>query len=112
MTFGKWGRVLPALALAASALAASGQAPLTDPLIGHADAIEAGKQIYRSHCYICHLHRGGRGPNLFATTLSDQDFAAVVLGGRGLMPAWGERLSLDEVWQIRAFLKSASQYDD
>ncbi len=112
--FGRsWRRAALAAALLplAPTIAPRAQA-LRDPLIGNAQAIAAGKHLYRVHCFICHLHAGGRGPNLFASTSSDRDFAETVINGRGLMPAWGERLSLDEIWKIRAYLKSADRYED
>src|SRR5215468_4206308 len=52
---------------------------LTDPYLGQPDAIAAGDQIYHNHCIICHGLRGGRGPNLFATQLSDEQFLEVVI---------------------------------
>ncbi len=100
-----WAAVLRAPARA--------QAPaLTDPLIGNRHAIAEGKDLYRRHCFICHLHAGGRGPDLFTGTLTDRQFAETVINGRGLMPAWGERLSLDAIWKIRAYVKSTDRYDD
>ena len=85
---------------------------LTDPFLGQPDAIEAGKQTYRSICYICHLSAGGRGPNLFATKLSDERFLETVINGRKgtQMPAFGLRLSPDEVWQVHAYVKSTDHY--
>lgn len=104
------GLVLSVLAGGTPSQAASDE--MTDPLIGNAQAIAQGKDLYRHHCFICHLHAGGRGPNLFASTLTDQQFAATVMQGRGLMPAWGLRLSLDDIWKIRAYLKSTDKYED
>src|SRR3954454_12705047 len=84
----------------------------TDPFIGQADAIEAGRATYGSKCYICHHSAGGRGPNLFATKLSDEGFLETVINGRKgtQMPAFGLRLSPDEVWQLHAFIKSTDHY--
>ena len=55
---------------------------------------------------------GGRGPNLFATKLSDEQFLETVINGRKgtQMPAFGLRLSPDEVWQVHAFVKSTDHY--
>jgi len=86
---------------------------LTNPYLGKPDAIEAGKQIYRSKCYICHHSAGARGPDLFATKLTDEQFLETVINGRkrtGVMPAFGLRLSPDEVWQVHAFVKSTDHY--
>jgi mono/diheme cytochrome c family protein len=85
---------------------------LTDPFLGQPDAIAAGKDIYRSKCLVCHQSAGGRGPNLFATKVSDERFLETVINGRKgtLMPAFGLRLSPDEVWQVHAFVKSTDHY--
>ncbi len=87
---------------------------LTDPILGQPNAIAAGKQIYRSKCYVCHHSAGGRGPNLFATRISDERFLETVINGRKgtQMPAFGLRLSPDEVWQVHAFVKSTDHYAD
>jgi len=117
------GRGLSAAALALFLLAAlppamiwhrSGSADeaVTDPYLGQPDAIAAGKQTYRSICYVCHHSAGGRGPNLFATKLSDERFLETVINGRKgtQMPAFGLRLSPDEIWQVHAFVKSTDHY--
>jgi len=85
---------------------------LTDPFLGQADAISAGRDTYRAKCYICHFSNGGRGPNLFATKLTDEQFLETVINGRKgtQMPAFGLRLSPDEVWQVHAFIKSTDHY--
>jgi mono/diheme cytochrome c family protein len=85
---------------------------LTDPFLGQPDAIEAGHDTYRSKCLVCHGSSGARGPNLFATKLSDERFLETVINGRKgtLMPAFGTRLSPDEVWQVHAFIKSTDHY--
>jgi mono/diheme cytochrome c family protein len=85
---------------------------LTDPVLGQPDAIAAGRVTYAGKCYVCHHSTGARGPNLFATKLSDQRFLETVIQGRSgtQMPAFGLRLSPDEVWQIHAFIKSTDHY--
>ena len=85
---------------------------LTNPFLGQPEAIEEGLQIYRSKCYICHLSKGGRGPDLFATKISDEKFLETVINGRKgtQMPAFGLRLSPDDVWKIHAFVKSTDHY--
>ena len=69
---------------------------LTDPFLGQPDAIAAGRVTYAGKCYVCHHSAGARGPNLFATKLSDQRFLETVIQGRKgtQMPAFGLRLSL------------------
>jgi mono/diheme cytochrome c family protein len=75
-------------------------------------ASEAGRVTYAGKCYVRRHRSGARGPNLFATKLSDPRFLETVIQGRkGMqMPAFGLRMSLDEVWQIHAFIKSTDHY--
>ena len=99
------------VALDRSPVDALADSDLTDPYLGQPDAIAEGDDLYHSHCIICHGLKGGRGPNIFATQLTDDQFLEVVINGRKgtQMPAWGFRLSPDDVWKIRAFLKANPQ---
>jgi mono/diheme cytochrome c family protein len=85
---------------------------MTDPYLGQPAAIDAGKDVYRSKCLVCHQSAGGRGPNLFATKISDEKFFQTVKNGRKgtQMPSFGSRLTPDEIWQVRAFTKSTDHY--
>lgn len=93
-----------------SAFAAAGGGALTNPVAGNQAAIAAGRTLYEQHCVICHGKSGGRGPDLFENTLTDQEFYITVVSGRsgarGEMPAWAGILSGNQVWQIEAFVKS------
>jgi mono/diheme cytochrome c family protein len=95
-----------ALAVVASSLvlAVPGRADeaITNPVLGQPRAIEQGEGLYRSHCIVCHGRAGGRGPDLFETTLSDRQFMETVINGRKgtQMPAWGLRLTPDDVWAL------------
>lgn len=101
--------VLASLALASTGGMISRADEMTkDPFLGQKQAIEDGKQIYREKCIICHGRGGGRGPNLFATKLSDRQFLETVIHGRPgtLMPVFGLRLSPEDIWKVHAFLKA------
>ena len=91
---------------------ANAEEGLSNPFLGHPDAISAGRDIYRSKCLVCHQSAGARGPNIFNTKLSDEQFLETVIKGRKgtQMPAFGLRLSPDEVWQVHAFVKSTDHY--
>ena len=104
--FVPWGWMAPLGHWPGEALA--DDSGLTDPFLGQADAIAEGDELYHSKCIGCHGLKGGRGPNLFATKLTDDQFLEVVINGRQgtLMPAWGFRLSPDDVWKIHTFLKA------
>ncbi len=79
-----------------------------DPYLGQQTAIDDGEQIYREHCIICHGKAGGRGPDLFAVTLTDEEFLETVLNGRPgtVMPSFASMLSHDDIWKVRAFVKA------
>ena len=114
------GTVAGAAWLAAAALwlagggaaSAGAEEALSNPLAGDPGAIVEGRRLYRSRCIICHRNRGGRGPNLFDTGLSDEQFLETVINGREgtSMPAFGYRMSPDEVWMVHAFVKSTDRY--
>lgn len=86
---------------------------MVNPVLGDPAAIDAGRKTYRQRCYICHLSQGGRGPNLFATTLSDEKFLMTVINGRkgAAMPAFGLQMSPDEVWEVNAYVRSTDHYE-
>ena len=79
-----------------------------NPFSGDADAIAAGRRLYGSTCYICHLDAGGRGPDLRKSRLTGKDFVRVVINGRKgtQMPAWRGKLTEEEMWKIVAFLEA------
>jgi len=104
---------LASLLICSSPLAlANAEEGLTNPVLGHPVAISAGRDIYRSKCLVCHHSAGARGPNIFKTKLSDHQFVETVIHGRKgtQMPGFGHRLSLEEVWQVHAFVKSTDHY--
>ena len=79
-----------------------------NPLLGDEAAIEAGARIYRSACVGCHLAGAGAGENVFRSRLTHRRFFEVVAEGveENNMPAFGELLSADEIWQVHAYLMS------
>ena len=110
--FGRFAPLLPIIAGLLLFTGGSAGQELANPFLGQPDAIAAGRVIYASKCYICHHSAGARGPNLFKTKLSDEQFLNTVINGRQgtQMPAFGLRLSPDEVWQVHAFVKSTDHY--
>ncbi len=107
------GLVAAASSAALSSAAEDGE--LKNPYLGQKEAIEEGKRIYRGRCISCHRQMGGRGPNLFATKLTDEQFLEVVTNGRygarGQMPVFGLRMSPDEIWKVHAYIKSTDHYE-
>jgi mono/diheme cytochrome c family protein len=87
------------------------EAIVENPFLGKSDAIAEGRMIYRSRCYICHLSSGGKGPNLFKSTISPERFVEVVATGRSTMPALGGLMTLDEIWKVHAYIKSTEHHE-
>ncbi len=115
----RFGRLARGIAAAVLWLAAppagAGEAAgdaLVNPYLGDAAAIAEGKRLYRARCIVCHRNAGGRGPNLFGAEISDERFLETVINGRKgtQMPAFGLRMSPDEVWHVHAFVKSTARY--
>jgi mono/diheme cytochrome c family protein len=82
----------------------SGATPPAD----EAQIAEEGGDIYRSRCILCHGNSGGRGPNLFATDLSEEAFVEIAINGRKgtQMPAFGLVLSPDDIAKVYRFVTS------
>lgn len=115
--------VLCALALAACGSDHSHEVPdayagMTNPFTDDATAIEAGEVLYQEHCAVCHgEYLLGDGPdaalydpppsNLYHHTNHHEDDYLIwrVAEGFGDMPSWNDELTMDEMWQIIAFLR-------
>ena len=72
----------------------------------------SGADIYRENCATCHGAdgQGGVGPTL-AGQVADKypdiaDEISVVTNGRNLMPAWGSRLSEDEIRSVVTYTRT------
>jgi cytochrome c oxidase cbb3-type subunit III len=86
----------------------------TNPYVGRTDAIVTGRQLFTGmNCSGCHsgYAGGGMGPNLrdslWIYGSSDADLYATIAEGRpNGMPAWGERLPTQQIWQIIAYLRT------
>jgi mono/diheme cytochrome c family protein len=66
--------------------------------------LELGEQVYSANCATCHGSdgEGGFGPELADGRVAERypdphDHRAVVVNGRGAMPAWGDTLSDEEI---------------
>ena len=94
----------------------------TNPLQpGDTTALAHGRVVFERHCAVCHGPQGrgdgpilgpGRfpmAPNLTTPTVagySDGYVYAIVRQGRGLMPAYGPRMSEIERWQVVAYVRT------
>lgn len=82
-------------------------------------ALALGKVMYERHCAVCHGTQGGgdgplKAPTKFplipplasgnALTLSDGYIYGVIRAGRGLMPAYGARMTHIERWSVVTYV--------
>ncbi len=124
-----------ALLLGATAAHAQGPAPsdsalnsaakpapgsVKNPYTGKPDAIAAGKAIwFRMSCYGCHgtMGGGGMGPNLtdaewrYGNGDDTSVFTTIKWGRPGGMPAWGTKLSDDDILHVMAYVRSLYKGD-
>lgn len=103
---------------------------LTNPFQGQDEAIQAGMEIFIINCATCHGETGqGDGPaspgldpkpadltdNSMMQSLSDGYlFWRIEEGGtmepfNSAMPAWGDQLTEDQIWQVISYLRSLSE---
>lgn len=101
------------------------EAEIDNPLPMTPEVIEAGQELFLTHCAVCHGPTGdGRGPVVGqnrlppivpplatgnATTLSDEYIYGVIWVGRGLMPPYGVRVHDLERWQIVNYIRQMQQ---
>lgn len=107
-------RLAAAACIAAVSIArdrAAADDDIVNPVLSQPEAIAADRMIYRTRCYICHLGNGGRGPDLFASELSDYQFLETGINGRGTMPAFGTLMTPDDVWSVHAYVKSTDHHE-
>lgn len=86
--------------------------------------LAAGEAAYQTHCYVCHGSDGRgegpvTGPGKFpmqqsivgpaTIDRSDGYIYGVIRVGRGLMPAYGARISRDERWYIVNYVRYLQQ---
>jgi cytochrome c oxidase cbb3-type subunit 3 len=85
-----------------------------NPLAGDRRAMAEGRQLFiRFNCSGCHGGRagGGMGPSLRDVDwlYGDRDaqlFSTIAEGRAHGMPAWGPRLTTEQIWQLVTYIKS------
>ena len=109
------------------AIAAPGEAsgPL-NPLAADAATLAAGEQIYQANCAVCHGATGrGDGPGAVGLNPRPGDLTLHMLPGKHTdgqvflwirdgypgtaMPAWRDRLSEEQIWQVVTYLRTFGQ---
>jgi mono/diheme cytochrome c family protein len=93
---------------------------LQNPLTATAQVLARGEQLYTQHCFACHGPQGlGDGPVVgpgrfpFAppstaaavAQLSDGYLYGIIRVGRGLMPAYGERMNHLDRWALVHYMR-------
>jgi cytochrome c oxidase cbb3-type subunit III len=81
----------------------------------NSNALAQGQQLYsQMNCVGCHSHGGGgMGPALMDDEWRyggriDQIAATIAEGRPNGMPAWRDKLTSDQIWQLAAFVRSMS----
>jgi cytochrome c oxidase cbb3-type subunit III len=81
----------------------------------NAPALAQGQQLYlQMNCVGCHFHGGGgMGPALMDDKWRyggriDQIAATIAEGRPNGMPAWRDKLTSDQIWQLAAYVRSMS----
>jgi cytochrome c oxidase cbb3-type subunit 3 len=97
----------------------NGRAPPLDPRAasfeGNAQAIAKGQQLYTwMNCAGCHFHGGGGmgvalmdGKWRYGGRI-DQIAASIYEGRPNGMPAWRDKLTTDQIWQLAAYVRTLS----
>jgi len=86
-----------------------------DSIASNPESLKAGAVVYEDNCMACHAEKGKGdvGPNLTDNYWIHSDGTAanvypVVFNGveDNGMPAWGEMITQDEIYQVVAYIKS------
>ncbi len=85
------------------------------PYLDNAAAVTEGMQLYNQmNCVGCHFNGGGGiGPPLMDTSWTyggrlDQIYDTIYFGRANGMPAWGGKLTDDQIWKIASYVRSMS----
>jgi cytochrome c oxidase cbb3-type subunit 3 len=110
-----------AMIAASPAFAPSAMSQVTpdtaNPQAGNADAAEAGHALFgKMNCAGCHAYdlTGGMGPDLTDNNWlyggkPGEIFHTIAEGTPRGMPAWKDKLTPDEIWQIVTYIQSKHQ---
>src|SRR5436305_1699343 len=92
---------------------------LKNPYEGNAEAIATGAKLYSAYnCVDCH---GADGSGAMAPSFGDgrwhfggsaaEVFESIYQGRPDGMPAWGGRITNDQIWMLTAYVRSLSSKD-
>jgi cytochrome c oxidase cbb3-type subunit 3 len=105
------------LALMATPTFAQVTADMPNPFEGKADAAEAGHVLFgKMNCAGCHAYdlTGGMGPDLTDTSWQyggkpGEIYHTIAEGTPRGMPAWKDKMTVDEIWQVVSYIQSKKQ---
>ena len=106
-----------ALALIATPALAQVTAETPNPVEGKADAAEAGHVLFgKFNCAGCHAYdlTGGMGPDLTDNSWmyggkAGEIYLSISEGRPRGMPAWKDKMTADEIWQVVSYIQSKHQ---
>jgi cytochrome c oxidase cbb3-type subunit 3 len=106
-----------AMMLVTSPASAQVTADTANPLAGNADATEAGHQLFgKMNCAGCHAYdlTGGMGPDLTDNSWQygskpGEIYHTITEGTPRGMPAWKDKMTADEIWQVVSYIQSKKQ---
>jgi len=72
--------------------------------------INKGREVFESKCAKCHGNDGTKGKwgarNLQVSRLGDSEMRTIISNGKRIMPAWGKRLTDDEMISVMDYIKT------
>ena len=107
-------KLLLAFLLAATPALAQVTPDMPNPMAGNADAVEAGHVLFgKMNCAGCHAYdlTGGMGPDLTDAVWlyggkPGEIFHTIEEGTPRGMPAWKDKLTQDQIWQLVSYIQS------
>jgi len=110
-------KLIFALVLMASPALGQVTADTANPLAGNAEAVEAGHQLFgKMNCAGCHAYdlTGGMGPDLTDNSWQyggkpGEVYRTIAEGTPRGMPAWKDKMTADEIWQVVSYIQSRHQ---
>ncbi len=102
------------LSVGASCASGEGQAPThptqaTGVVLPEDPDNPLGRAVYIKHCKLCHGvdgQMGGSGAaNLAVSLLTEEEAALVIKNGRKLMQSYKDRLSVEEIQSVAAYIQ-------
>jgi len=110
-------RLVLAFLISAAPAMAQVTADTPNPFADKADAAEAGHALFgKMNCAGCHAYdlSGGMGPDLTDASWQyggkpGEIYHTIAEGTPRGMPAWKDKMTADEIWQVVSYIQSKKQ---